>query len=421
MTVHDFAAGLLARPEWRLLTALLIGLLIGADRERRKGEGETRAPTGLRTFALAGLLGGVAALTGAPVVILVAGLFAAGAALAGYALNDRRDPGLTTEVALVVTFVLGVLALSQPMLALATGVVVTVLLVARNPLHHFVRETLTERELDDGLLFIFAAAVVLPMLPDRAIDPFGLVNPFVLWRLVVVLIGLSAAAHWAMRLLGDRFGLIVTGFASGFISSSIGIAAAGARTRSDPALATAGAAGAVASMVGSMGYLAALVAAMNLDLVRMLLAPLALSLGPLTLYALLLAWLSRQAGPLPVSEGRAFDPRVVLTFIVLVAVFALITIGLVRFLGPMGMLAGTVATGIADAHAAAVSVAALISSGAVALSPAALALLIGISANMAAKIPTAFALGTRRFGVLVSVGIAILIGGLWAGRALTGA
>ena len=82
---------------WRLGIALAIGLIVGAERERRKGEGPDRAAAGIRTFAVVAALGGVASLPGATFVA-VGGLFVGGAAIAAYALGRRSNPGLTTEI-----------------------------------------------------------------------------------------------------------------------------------------------------------------------------------------------------------------------------------------------------------------------------------------------------------------------------------
>src|SRR5450755_4336264 len=155
--MDKFASDFLASAVWHLMVALSIGLLIGVERERRKGEGATRAPEGLRTFALIALLGGLSAQTGRSEVVVLAGLFAIVAALAGYWLGDRHDPGLTTEVAFLTTFVLGVLAQTQPALALGVGVGVAMILAAREPLHHFVQSVLTKQELLDGIVLAAAA------------------------------------------------------------------------------------------------------------------------------------------------------------------------------------------------------------------------------------------------------------------------
>ena len=219
----------MSRPEWPLAVSLAIGLLIGLERERRKGEGSTRAAAGLRTFGLVGLLGGVAAQIGGGGFLVLAGAFVVLGALAAYWLGDRKDPGLTGEVALVMTYVLGVLAQTRPAVAFEAGIVVAALLAFRAPLHRMVRDKITDQELLDALTFAIAAVVILPLLPDRPVDPLGLLNPFTLWRLAVVAMGLSFLGYVAQRLLGGRHGLLVAGLAAGFVSSTAAVAAMGAR------------------------------------------------------------------------------------------------------------------------------------------------------------------------------------------------
>src|SRR5690242_1323731 len=90
-------------PIWRLFMALAMGALIGLERERRKGQGSMRGAAGLRTFALVGLLGGLSAQSQSELLMLLAATFTGAAALLGYRLGDRRDPGLTTEVAMFAT------------------------------------------------------------------------------------------------------------------------------------------------------------------------------------------------------------------------------------------------------------------------------------------------------------------------------
>ena len=87
----------------------------------------------------------------------------------------------------------------------------------------------------DGIAFAIAAAVVLPMLPNRALDPFGLFNPFTLWRLVVVVMGLSAFGYVAQRLAGARYGLVIAGLAGGLVSATAAVAAMAHRSRSGAA------------------------------------------------------------------------------------------------------------------------------------------------------------------------------------------
>ncbi len=145
-----------------------IGLLIGVERERRKGKGPQRAAAGIRTFAIAGLLGAACFQLGGVVLVAVGILALAGFIALSYLRTQQVDPGLTTESALLLTLVLGALAMREPALASAVAVGVTILLAARTSLHRFVRTVLTEQELHDALVLAAAIVVVLPLMPTAS-------------------------------------------------------------------------------------------------------------------------------------------------------------------------------------------------------------------------------------------------------------
>ncbi len=205
---------------FRLATALAIGLLMGAERERRKGEGPRRSPAGIRTFAVAALLGGVSFRLGGEVLLAGTTVALAGFSAVAYWRNHDRDPGLTSETALLLAALLGGLAQCETAIASGIAVVVTILLAARTPLHHFVRAAIGEQEVTDALIFVAAVLVVLPLTPNRYLGPFGAINPRTIWKIVILMISISAGGYIAVRLVGARFGLPAAGFASGFVSST---------------------------------------------------------------------------------------------------------------------------------------------------------------------------------------------------------
>ena len=237
-----------------LAVALGIGLLVGIERERRKGEGSAGA-AGVRTFALIALAGAIAERLGGVGIAIVGG-FTALAALASYRYSRTRDPGLTTEVAMLVVFLLGVLAMREIALAAGLGVAVALLLAAKSRVHRFVNNVLTEQELHDALLLAAAAAIVLPLLPDRALDPWQVLNLRKLWQLAVIIMAINAAGHVALRAFGARTGLLLAGLAGGFASSTATIASMGALARKNPELATACAGAGVVSNVSTVVQLA---------------------------------------------------------------------------------------------------------------------------------------------------------------------
>lgn len=194
-----------------LAVAVGIGLLVGVERERRRAE-DGHGVAGVRTFALIALAGALAERVGG-IGIALAGGFVALAALAAYRSSRDADPGLTTEVAMLVVFLLGVLAMRELALAAGLGVGVALLLAAKSRVHRFVQRVLTDQELHDALLLAAAAAIVLPLLPDRSLDPWQVLNLRKLWLLAVLVMAINAAGHVALRAFGPRAGLLLAGLA----------------------------------------------------------------------------------------------------------------------------------------------------------------------------------------------------------------
>ncbi len=125
-----------------LATALGCGLLVGVERERRKGSGPQRAFAGLRTFALVSVLGAVTALIGLAGLVVAGALLVAAVATVAYWRDLSDDPGATTEVALLLTYCIGVLSLWSLPLAAGLAVGLTAVLAGREPLHRFVGQWL---------------------------------------------------------------------------------------------------------------------------------------------------------------------------------------------------------------------------------------------------------------------------------------
>lgn len=276
---------------------------------------------------------------------------------------------------------------------------------------------LTRQETLDAAAFA-AAALALLFLPDRAIDSWGVVNPVSLGQTLVVLMGFSLAGYWAVRFLGAQFGLLVAGFAAGFVSSSMGIAAMGGNARDNVALSGAAAAGAIASILGSLIYLTALVATADASILGDLSVPFGCAVAPTLSYAAFLTWRARFSVPSVKKPDGAYHFKSIAVFVALVVAFGFVSTLLASRFGKEGVLASAAVTGLVDAHATAVSMAELVSAGKIGQAEGAFAILIGLSANMAIKIPAAFALGPRAFSWRVSAALTMLLGCLWCGYAL---
>jgi len=399
-------------PEVRLAVALGIGLVIGAERERRKGDGPHRRSAGIRTFAIVALLGGVVALLDSEALLVVGAAVVGAIATVAYWLGNREDPGFTTEVTLVLTYVLGALAERQPHTALAAGICVAALLALRAPLHRISRNVLSDDELRDALLFGVAAVVVLPLLPNRPIDPFGVLDPFTLWRLVVVLMAMSGAGYVAQRVLGPRFGLALAGLAGGFVSSSATVAAMGARARTDPDVVRPAVAAAAASTLSTFIQLAILAGTAYPPLLALLAWPLGAGGTVAAIYAAIQTWNARRAQA-HTTTGGAFRPGLALLFATLVTAIGFVAALARDFLGSAGAIVTASVAGLVDAHASTAAVGSLAASGHMHLAAAAFAVLAAVTTNTATKVVLAITSGPRSYWTRVCIGLAAVLAATW--------
>lgn len=399
-----------------LAAALGIGLMIGLERERRKVSGGGRAPGGVRTFAVAALLGASSAIAGGRLVAAAAVVVVGGFAALSYARARDADPGITTEIALVLTVVLGGLAVEQPALAIGLSVVVTVLLAARTGLHHFASETLTDAEIRDGLILATAALVVWPLLPDRPIDPLGVVNLKNIWALVVLIMVVSGLGYVGMRVFGAKLGLSFGGFISGFVSSTATVGAMGERAKHRPDLLLPAVAGATLSTVATFVLLALVLAVVSLPaLVAMTPGLVAGGLASIV-YGGFFVRRAFKVGAIESAElGRPFDPKAALGLSVLIAAVLTGTALLNHYLGAQGALIGTALAGFADSQSAAAGAANLVAGGQLTGEEAVVPIVAAISTNSISKIVMAVAAGGRAYAVRVVPGLVAVIAAVWFG------
>ena len=400
-----------------LCVALGAGLLIGVERERRKGRGPARGPAGVRTFTLTSMLGAVAVFAGGNVVLAV--VTAAVGIIAAFAYLRTRDtdPGVTTEIALVFTCVLGGFAVRQPLLAAGVGVAAVALLAARNRLHHFVLSVLTERELHDLLVLAGIALVVLPLAPDRFMGPFDAINPHAVARLITLVMTISALGYVATRSLGPRYGLPLAGFAAGFVSSTATIHSMGELAKRQGAQTTGAVAGAVLSSIATIIQLAIVVLSVQPTLMRALAWPLVMSGAAACVYGVILVLLTkdtREAQPIE-HLGRAFNLRTALGFGAIVSFILSLSAGLNVWLGAGSLLGTAALTGMVDPHATAASIASLVAAGKLPASAAQWPILAGLTTNTVIKGIVAFHAGGPRFAMRIVPGLVLMVAALGSG------
>jgi uncharacterized membrane protein (DUF4010 family) len=208
--------------------ALLIGALIGIEREKKKAEEvATNAFGGIRTFILFALAGAISAWLSLQLktvlIFVAAGLIIAAFILTAYILQNRKSGsaiGLTSETAGVIVFLLGGTTLfGYKEIAVALAIAASAALAYKKPLHSLVGK-IYEDDIYAGLTLLFATFIVLPVLPNRTVDPWNAINPYKMWLLVIMISGLSLVGYVATRSLGSKLGTSLTGFFGGLVSST---------------------------------------------------------------------------------------------------------------------------------------------------------------------------------------------------------
>lgn len=389
------------------LVACAIGLLLGFERERSHNR---TLPAGSRSFALLALFGAVAASFGLWAVVV--GLVGIAVLMAlAYFRTSEEDPGTTTEIAALVAYLLGALAYTQTAIAVALAVVVAGLLVSKDRIHRFARDIVTEVEMDDAIKFFVVAFVILPMLPNQSLGPYGVLNPAKVWLLVVLLTGIGWLGYLGVRALGAERGLLVTGLAGGFVSASATTATMGRLSRT--AGVRAPLASALAASLATFAQLLIVIGYVDPHVLQRLWPPVvagAVVLAGVAAYVYRGAvrdnhGADAEAVAAPPSRPFALRPALILTAVL---VFALL---LGRWgadvLGPRGAVLAAFGAGLADAHAGSVAAASLAAKGDITVTTALVAVAAALGSNLLVKVALAFSAGGRRFGLGFVAGMAV--------------
>jgi uncharacterized membrane protein (DUF4010 family) len=395
----------------RFAVALGIGLLIGLERGWRTREMQSGSRTaGIRTFAVSGLLGAVAAAlsqaagTGAGFVLGAA--FAA--VMIVFCREENKASGsfsATTAIAAILTFSLGAFALIGDMRVAAAAAVATAgILAAREDIHGWV-ERITWPELRSALVLLAMTFIVLPIVPDDPIGPFGGVNPREIWLIAIVLAAVSFLGYLGVRVLGTRRGLLVSGAAGG-LASSTAVTVANARHsiagEGDPALLAGGVA--LASAISFL-RVTVIVAVLHWALLHLVAPPLvAATVIAVALSLLPLRW--RTGRNNKAAQRTAFRNPFAFWSVVGFAIFLGIIVVAGRAIseraGATGAIVGAAAMGIADVDAITVSIASL-GSRVLSDQSAAFAILSAVATNMLAKLAIGAAIGSGSFALYLSI------------------
>jgi uncharacterized membrane protein (DUF4010 family) len=409
-----------------LATAIAVGLLVGLEREQAAAERGGSKLAGVRTYPIFALVGGLATMLEPasmwlPLVALL-GVFALVAI--SYAADVRRstdgeDHGVTTEISVICTYLLGAFATSrgvvEPMaerLVLVAGLgVVLAALLSGKPYFHKFAEKVSKDDFFATVKFLIVAVIVLPLLPDRAMGPLDAINPRKVGLMVVTISGLSFIGYVAMKLLGARRGLLLGAALGGLVSSTAVTLSFANRTKVAPELAPV-AAGAIAIawtiMLIRVGVLVAVVDAA-------LLPTLAIPLGTMivaSLVGLLLTFRRDDGSAAAADVKNPFELGSAIKVSLMFGVVLLVTKAATHYLGDQGLYLASALSGTTDVDAVTISSASLSRDEAIVRVTAVVSITIAIAVNTIVKAGLATGVGGRVLGRRVGmVGALVIVSG----------
>lgn len=405
----------------RYAVALLLGLLMGLERERSPA-----AKAGLRTFALTALFGVLAAhlamTLGTPWLIGAGLLTVGGIIVAAYLRAPQEpdgDPGTTTMAALVLCYGLGVLVWHEEFqLAVMLAIVATTLLYFKPELRGM-SQKLSRRDLLSMLQFAVLALIILPLLPNENYGPYGALNPYQIWWMVVLIAGVSLAGYAALRLIGQERGAAMLGVLGGLVSSTATTLSFTRHARASEAM---------VPVAVTVIVLANLVVLVRLGVLAAIVAPDVLgALLPILLGGLIAGGLAaaygvrrlRPQGEMPeLAMGNPTELRTALGFGLLYAVVLLATAWLTDRLGALGTYAVALVSGLTDVDAITLSSLRLYRLDKLPETTLANVIMLAILSNLVFKSVLTLAIGGHRTGRHVLAGFAATAFGLLAAWAI---
>ena len=351
----------------RFATALGLGLLIGLQRERaHDGEHEEVLFAGVRTFPLLALLACAATYTaevvGSPWLLLVVVALTGGLVLAVYVVTAwRGEVGMTTEVAALMTLVVGVLCAQGELgLAVALGVTTMALLSLKMEFHRLAR-WVTREDVLAVIKFGIITAIILPVLPNRTYGepPFDVLNPYKIWLMVVLISAIGFLGYLAIKLVGPRHGIGLTGFLGGLVSSTAVTLSFAQRSREQSDLARAFAVAITVAWTTMFARVLVEVAVVNRGLLDRLWLPMLAAGGAGLASALVLYFKQRSVDEEVTEFANPFELGPALQFGLLYGVILLVSSAAQTWFGDGGVYVSSILAGLTDVDAITLSMAEL--------------------------------------------------------------
>ncbi|MCX5466175.1 MgtC/SapB family protein [Acinetobacter nematophilus] len=377
-----------------IAAALGCGLLIGLERERSKQRENQRSFAGLRSFAICSIFGAVCFLFG-PYFGIVGALIT-GAIVAYSIKNQTDDPGVTTEVAFILNYFIGGMCLWNIPFAAGLSVILTILLMTKHSMHGIAGKWITESEFRDGIFLLALLLIALPLTPNKPLWG-SVLNPYVILKLLTLILTVQALAHIAKRLLSTKNALLLSSLASGFVSSTATVASLGLEVRNGRADAKANAGAALMSCVATLLQLMIIVIGVSISWFKVIILPSLVAITVLVIFAL---WLMRNTQPIETyksTDSRMFSLKEAAIIAGSLTLIQAGVYGLNLLLGDAGLIAGTLLASLFEIHGA---LATIVIQGEPSHSVLSLAFLLGLAAHAVAKSINALISGGSHYALV---------------------
>ena len=406
---------------YRFGVALVVGFLIGLEREHSAEDRKRTIFAGVRTFSLLALSGCAAALIGdlsgspwplAAIIISIGALI-----VSGYVNLSRNGQfGGTSEVAAFIALFCGMLAYWNYIALTAAIAVTTTVLLSLKPAMQNFAQRVSNQDVYATLKFAVITAIVLPILPNRSFGPppFDALNAYNIWLMVVFISGISFTGYILMQLVSARRGISLTGFLGGLVSSTAVTLSLAQRSNSQPALTATFALAITVAWITMFLRIIVAVAALNVTLLQAVWLPLAATAGGLTIVAIILFLRESEHNQQEFSLVNPFELRPALTFGLFYAGVLLISRTAQLYFGDTGIFVSSAIAGLTDVNAITLSMAELSrQTDGLPVNTAAFAVLLAALANTLAKTGMVYAAGgpAMRKSIIPTVAVSTLVMG----------
>jgi uncharacterized membrane protein (DUF4010 family) len=400
------------------LTAIVIGLLIGIERERSKNKDGAISILGARTLPMIALLGAIMASIPIMGIQLVISVFVCLVILISEVRWEKELGQIlirsTSCIATILTFALGYLSFINGQLAIILGILLFGILSVKSTLHNFARTGITKKEMSALLTFLLSAFVILPLLPDDFIDPWGLIQPTRIWLLFVLIAGVQFVSYIALRFIGNKWGTLLTGLFGGFVSATAATLSLALKAKDQPKMTHIITGGIILAEVSSLIIQLLVVSIIITDIPVDLLLLLAIPAAVGVVMALLITFYSSNSysesdETIEVNVANPISLKSTLMFAFFISLGLIVIALAARYLGTSGVYVTSALGGLASLRVVTFSVSELVNSGGMLTSVAAISILLAMSTNMFVKLVIIKRAGSTKLFLISSVSFILML------------